>query len=127
MEFAIAYHAAKDQVVEAFGATHAMMHLHAGLALYLCVQLLTRTRRGSLQALSVVFLAEMGNEILDRLATGSWRWSDTVSDVVLTLMWPAAITAVSLYRRARWTRHFERQRMAHRMLHGGYTAAQAIA
>ena len=127
MEFAIAYHAAKDQVVEMFGATHAMMHLHAGLALYLAVQVLTRTRRGSLQALSVVLVAELGNEILDRLATGSWRWSDTLSDVVLTVMWPAAITAVSLYRRARWARHFEKQRMAHRMLSGGYAAAQGIA
>lgn len=111
MDTATSYHALKDQLVVALGQSHSMMHIHAGLALYLGAQFVIGTRRASLQALAIVFWAEMANELLDRLATGSWRWADTLSDVVLTLMWPAAITALSLYRRARWERRVRLQRL----------------
>jgi hypothetical protein len=37
----------------------------------------------------VVCAAEPGNEILDRLHYGSWRWADT--DVVNTLFWPTML------------------------------------
>ncbi len=73
------------------------------------MQLTLRTGRASLYAVGVVFWAEIANEVLDRLETGSWRWADTLSDVVLTLMWPCAITFVGLYRRRQW-----RRRMAYR-------------
>ena len=35
--------------------------------------------------------AEAGNEIMDRIYFGSWRWSDTLGDVANTLFWPAFI------------------------------------
>jgi hypothetical protein len=98
------YHQAIDAIVGVFGATHATMHVHAGLAIYLLVQLAVRTRRGSMTALNVVFLAEMANEGMGRLYRGYWDWPDTLADIVLTMMWPIAITAVSQYRRARWAR-----------------------
>lgn len=98
------YHQGIDAIVVFFGASHATMHVHAGLAIYLLVQLAVRTRRGSMVALHVVFLLEMGNEVLDRLAHGAWNWPDTLADIALTMMWPVAITLVSQYRRARWER-----------------------
>lgn len=99
-----AYHHLVDQTTHALGASHAIMHVHIGLALYLGMQLLLRTRRASFAALHVVFVAELLNECLDWLANQSWNWPDTLSDMLLTLMWPIAITAVGHYRRARWNR-----------------------
>ncbi len=106
------YHQAVDAFVAAFGASHATMHVHVGLAIYLLVQLAVRTRRGSMTALNVVFAAEMANELLDYLHLGSWNWPDTLGDVALTMMWPVAITLVSQYRRARWERKVARARAA---------------
>lgn len=105
-----AYPSLIGAIVDAFHATHAEMHIHAGLAIYLLVQLVTRERRGSMIALNVVFAAEMGNELMDRLAYGSWRWGDTASDVLLTMLWPVAITVVSQIRRAQYRRD-ERARL----------------
>lgn len=109
-----AYHQFVDQIVHALGVSHAIMHVHVGLALYLGTQLLLRTRRASFAALHVVFAAELLNECLDRLASQSWNWPDTASDMLLTMMWPVAITAVSRYRRVRWAR-FERARQLARL------------
>jgi hypothetical protein len=51
-------------------------------------------------ALNVVVAAKVLNELLDRLAKGHFS-RDTLSDGVLTLMWPVVLTIVSQYRRAR--------------------------
>lgn len=102
MELAETYHSLVNGLVDALGASHAIMHVHVGLGIYLAVQLIVRTRRGSMVALNTVFAAEMLNELMDRLATGSWRWPDTLADVALTMMWPVAITLVSQHRRRQW-------------------------
>jgi len=92
-----------NDTVRMSGGTHDMLHIHAGLALYLGTQLLLRTRRASLAALAVVVTAALGHEAAERLHYESWRWADTRSDIMLTVMWPAAITFVGLYRRRRWS------------------------
>lgn len=97
-------------LVETAGATHAMMHIHAGLALYLGTQLLLRTRRASVVALGVVTTVALLHEAMERLYYGGWRWADTSGDIVLTLFWPAAITLVGLYRRKRWKLERDRRR-----------------
>lgn len=112
MDIPASYHAVIDSIVALFGASHATMHVHVGLALYLAVQLMVRTRRGSMTALHVVAAAELVNECMDRAYSGSWNWHDTLSDVVLTLMWPVAITLVSQIRRAAWERRYMRQAQA---------------
>ena len=112
MDIPASYHAVIDSFVALFGASHATMHVHVGLALYLAVQLLVRTRRGSMTALHVVAAADLINECMDRAYAGSWNWPDTLSDVVLTLMWPVAITLVSQIRRAAWERRYLRQARA---------------
>jgi hypothetical protein len=97
-------------ICDLFGASHATMHVHAGLAIYMAVQLLTRERRGSMVALNTVFAAEVANEVMDRFVHGAWNWSDTLNDVFLTMLWPVVITLVSQYRRRRFMREEEARR-----------------
>lgn len=91
-----------NQIVLWSGATHGMMHMHAGLAIYIVAQLVLRTRRASMAALNTVIAAAIGHEVLDYLGSSSWELVDTLQDIGLTVMWPVAITGVGQYRRARW-------------------------
>lgn len=96
------YIAAMESLTRLCGATHATMHVHIGLAIYLAVQFLLRDRRASYIALLAVLLLELLNEGIERLYYGTWRWDDTLADIVLSVFWPAAITALGRYRRHRW-------------------------
>lgn len=96
------YIAVMDQLVVATDASRNMLHVHAGMAIYLGVQFFARNRRASPLALGIVVTIELLNEAMQRLYYGSWRWGDTISDILLTIFWPAAITALGLYRRRRW-------------------------
>ncbi len=41
--------------------------------------------------LALVTVAELANEVLDRLRVGSWRVKDTVQDIVNSVFWPAVL------------------------------------
>lgn len=104
MEFVHAYKSVIDALV-AWAGTAEILHIHFGLAIYLGTLLVVRDRRGTMIALYVVALAEFCNEVIDWLgASPRWTVEDTVSDIVLSLMWPIAITLVLRYRRLRWQR-----------------------
>jgi len=104
MEFVQLYKSLIDQIVARAGSA-ALLHVHVGMAIYLATLMVVRQRRGGIVALQVVLAAELGNEVLDWLAANpQWSWSDTFSDVVLTLMWPSGITAITAWRRRRWRR-----------------------
>lgn len=91
-------------IVEVTGMSRPMLHMHAGMAIYLVTQFTLRDRRGSLIALVAVLQLELLNEIMNRLDKGSWHWNDTLGDIALTLFWPSSCYAVSVYRRHRWSR-----------------------
>lgn len=74
------------------GLPDTILHIHAGMAVLLLARLLTRKSLGSLVPLAFVVVAELGNEIIDRLHYGSWRWPDTSMDVLNTLLWPAVLS-----------------------------------
>ena len=104
MEIVYLYKSIIDVVVAQAGSA-ALLHVHVGMAIYLATLMVVRNRRGAVIALQVVLAAEFGNEAMDWLAASpQWTWSDTISDIVLTVMWPAAITAVGSWRRRRWRR-----------------------
>ncbi|WP_058755016.1 hypothetical protein [Sphingomonas endophytica] len=104
MELVHLYKSMIDAIVAAAGSA-ALLHVHAGMAIYLGTLAVVRNRRGGVVALQMVFAAEMANEAMDWLAASpQWTWSDTLSDIVLTLMWPVAITGVNGLRRRRWRR-----------------------
>lgn len=50
---------------------------------------------GAVWPLAVATAAELGNEGLDRLRTGSWRIADTAQDIVNSLLWPAVLFAAA--------------------------------
>lgn len=102
MEIVYLYKSLIDIVVEQSGSAE-LLHVHAGLAIYLLALMVVRQRRGGFLALQVVLAAELANETMDWLAASpKWTWSDTISDFVLTMMWPTAITVVTAWRRRRW-------------------------
>lgn len=102
MEIVYLYKSLIDIIVERSGSAE-LLHVHAGMAIYLLALMVVRQRRGGFLALQVVLAAELANETMDWLAASpKWTWSDTISDFVLTLMWPAAVTVVIAWRRRRW-------------------------
>ena len=110
MDFAALYVAQANALVEMFGVSHATMHVHAGMAIYLGAKFVLRTRRASAYALLAVIHAELANEVMDFLHYGSLRLEDTLSDIALTLLWPTADYLITRYRRKRWNVEAARQR-----------------
>jgi hypothetical protein len=104
MDLATTYIHLTDSIAAMTGLSRPLLHVHAGMAIYVLTQLLLGERRGSLVAVSMVVLAELANETLERIYWGSWRLDDTLSDIVTTLFWPTVCLAVSTYGRWRWQR-----------------------
>jgi hypothetical protein len=73
------------------GLPDTVLHIHAGLAVLMLARVATGRSLGTFVPLSVVAVAELGNEVMDRITYGSWRWADTLSDIAHTLFWPAVI------------------------------------
>ncbi len=46
---------------------------------------------GAIWPLVLCICAELLNELFDRMRTGSWRWADTVQDVVNSILWPVVL------------------------------------
>ena len=110
MDPAVLYHTWKEWLVSNSGQSHALWHVHAGLAGYVLVQLALGTRRGSLPALAFVAQIELANELRDRSFYGEWRWGDTLGEIALTLLWPSVLVGLSHYRRRRFARKAEQLR-----------------
>ena len=102
MDIAALYVAQANDIVEMLGISHATMHVHAGMAIYVSAKFMLRTRRASAYALLTVIHAELLNDLLDFLHYRSLRLDDTLSDIALTLLWPMLDYAVTRHRRKRW-------------------------
>jgi hypothetical protein len=76
MDLITAYKDMTDAIEAVTGFSRPMLHLHAGMMIYIATQALLRERRGSVAALSMVVIAELGNEVMNRLYWGSWRPRD---------------------------------------------------
>lgn len=77
------------------GASDALLHVHAGMAVLLVARLITGRSLATPVPFAFVCLAEFANEVLDRLNHGSWRWADTSLDVINTLFWPLILMIVT--------------------------------
>jgi hypothetical protein len=91
MDIPALYHSYIEWIGDGTGLPDAILHIHAGMAVLLLARIASRKSLGTLVPWSFVALAELGNEIMDRLHFGSWRWPDTLSDVANTLFWPTVI------------------------------------
>ena len=94
-------------ITERTGGTDTTLHMHAGMAVLLLGSVLTRKTLASPGPLLMVASVELLNEILNRLNYGSWRWDDTLQDVVSTLFWPMALMLTLTLERARKQRQSE--------------------
>lgn len=80
-----------DWIGDGTGLPDTILHIHAGMAVLLVARVVTGRSLGTFVPLTFVALAELANEILDRLQYGSWRWPDTSADIANTMFWPAVI------------------------------------
>lgn len=46
---------------------------------------------GASWPLALVVVAELVNEVFDRVRVGSWRIADTVQDIVNSVLWPIVL------------------------------------
>ena len=93
MDWVFAYSAAKLRILAFSGADRALIHVHAGLAIYLMAQMaaqVVRLPRPALWGLTAVMVATALNEALDALATGGWM-PERLGMAMLTLAWPLAL------------------------------------
>jgi hypothetical protein len=82
------------------GSTDMVLHIHAGMAVFLAARLITRRSLATPLPLACVYLAEAFNEGMDRLGHGVWM-PDTLSDILYTVFWPTALFLGLRWRRAR--------------------------
>lgn len=76
---------------EGTGLPDTVLHIHAGLAVLMIARVVTGRSLGSFVPWLVVLAAEAANEVMDRIIYDSWRWPDTINDVVHTMFWPTVI------------------------------------
>lgn len=86
-----------NRIVDATGFSDQLLHVHAGLLLFVATKLVTKRSFASPVPLAVVATAALLNEVLDRLHHGRWM-PDTMSDLISTLFWPLVIFAIERWR-----------------------------
>ena len=67
-------------------------HTYAGLTIWLVSAVVLGKPLSSVWPLATVVAAELGNEIMDRFAHGSWMWHDTLTDMAATWFWPMVLS-----------------------------------
>ena len=101
MSISHTYHHLITWIGDGTGAPDSLLHVHAGMAVLLLARLATGRSLATPIPFAVVCLAELANEILDRLHNGSWLWGDTALDVLNTLFWPFVLMIGLRARRSR--------------------------
>jgi len=101
MQIVAAYEQAKSQFATWIGLSQPELHIHLGMLAFLVTAVVLRKPLRSPIPFFAVVIVELLNETADRLHTGSWRWPDTIRDVLFTLMWPLAILLLARWRKLR--------------------------
>lgn len=94
MDFISRYERTIIWIVSICPAPDKFAHTYAGLAIWVGAALLLRRSLRSPLPLALVVLAELGNEVIDRFAHGSWLWRDTLGDMTATWFWPVLLTCL---------------------------------
>ena len=101
MDLAEHYHDLIDWIGDGTGASDSLLHVHAGLAVLFLARLVTRRSFATPVPFAVVCVAELANELMDRMNYGSWRPHDTLLDMANTLFWPFVLMIGLRWRRAK--------------------------
>jgi len=86
------YHNAALWVEQHGPAGDKLLHMNAGLAVWLATVLLRGRRWGDRFNLVPVVVLEGLNEVADYLFPYKWTLSGTLADIFWTLFWPAVLT-----------------------------------
>lgn len=86
-----AYYSIIQWIGDGTGASDTLLHVHAGLAILFLARVVTRRSLATPIPFLIVCVAALGNEVMDRLVFGSWRWDDTLLDLANTLFWPLVL------------------------------------
>ena len=81
-------------IVATTGLSHIALHLIFGPIIYVHV-CFAFPRASCIVPLQFTLTAELMNEIMNRLHYGSWRWPDTVTDIMLTMVGPCALAILT--------------------------------
>ncbi len=76
-------------------------HTYAGLAIWIAAAVLARKSLGSRLPLTVVILAEIGNEAMDWMFYGKLMLCDTLGDMAATWFWPIVIFLIFRFKLVR--------------------------
>ena len=97
------WEAAKNWLSSEFHVSHAVLHIHVGLAICLLTSLLLRRPLSSVLPWLVVVMLELANEASDftRYYVSGWPWTatNTIEDIVNTLFWPTVLLVLFHRRR----------------------------
>jgi hypothetical protein len=74
-----------------YGVSESLLHVHAGLAIFVLTALLLRQRMRSWIPLAVVIALELANETVDYYFSANWDLASSAMDVVNTLLWPVVL------------------------------------
>ena len=86
------YSETKSAVGDHFGASEALLHLHAGLLIFFLSSLLFQRRMRSVVPISLVYAFAIGNEIIDVLTPGYVANVVGASvDILNTVVWPTLL------------------------------------
>ncbi|GAA0731521.1 hypothetical protein [Sphingomonas japonica] len=100
MDTVTAYQGLIAGIVTDTGWDNRFLHLNAGLLVLFIARLATRRPLATMMPLAVVIVAELANEVMDRLNEGSWRLPDTAQDIWITLFWPVCLSLAAWVRTA---------------------------
>lgn len=100
MTIADSYHQIIEAISDETGADNSILHVHAGMAVLILARFVTRRSLATIVPFSIVCLAELANEVMDRIHAGFWRYPDTLNDVINTLFWPFVLMVVLRWRSA---------------------------
>ncbi len=89
------YHGLIHDIGATTGLPDAMLHLHAGMLIFLATALVMRRGLDDILPLGIVIIAACGNEVLDRINLGNWNWPETRMDLFNTIVWPLATLLVA--------------------------------
>ena len=86
-----AYRDAKRQLAEITGAAEDLLHVHAGLLIFVLAALVLRKKMRSPIPLALVYLFALLNEVIDALAGGSANPLEPYVDFANTIFWPTIL------------------------------------
>ena len=91
----------KQGLGELYGLTEELLHVHAGLLIFVAAALLFRRRMRSRVPIALVYFFALANEVVDLMTPGapSNPWEPLV-DVLNTVFWPSLLFLLA-QRRAR--------------------------